>query len=72
MIMGAALGTLVLLGGFLFSNVGVDVGIVVFLSLPIVSLWANLLGGFLPLVSCGSRGLAGPWPRRTRSASPGL
>lgn len=51
MLMGAALGAVVLVGSTFFDSVGWDIGVVVFVSLPIVSLWANLLGAFLPLVS---------------------
>ena len=37
--------------GSIFRIVSINVGIVVAISLPLVSLWANLLGALLPLVA---------------------
>ena len=49
--MGAALGLVILVGSTVVESVGPRVGATVFVSLPLVALWANLLGAFLPLVS---------------------
>lgn len=49
--MGAALGLVILVGSTVVESVGPRVGATVFVSLPLVALWANLLGAFLPLLA---------------------
>lgn len=49
--MGAILGLLVYGLSLVWSGFSAEVGLAVAISLPLVSLWANLLGGVLPLAS---------------------
>ena len=48
---GLVLGICVLSIGHMFRIVSINVGIVVCISLPLVSLWANFLGAALPLIA---------------------
>uniref|UniRef100_A0A7S3FI68 SLC41A/MgtE integral membrane domain-containing protein n=1 Tax=Haptolina ericina TaxID=156174 RepID=A0A7S3FI68_9EUKA len=48
---GLVLGVSVLGVGLLFRIVSVHVGVVVAISLPLVSLWANFLGAVFPLIA---------------------
>lgn len=48
---GLALGCVVLLVGVITRIVSLHVGVVVAISLPLVSLWANLIGAALPLIA---------------------
>ena len=50
-ICGLVLGAFVLAIGSVLQIVSFHVGVVVAISLPLVSLWANLLGGVLPLLA---------------------
>ena len=50
-ICGLVLGVFVLVVGCVLQIVSFHVGVVVAISLPLVSLWANLLGGALPLLA---------------------
>ena len=54
-VMGALLSLLILTFSRLWESISSDVALTVAISLPIVSLWANVLGGLLPLISarCG-------------------
>ncbi|KAL6768900.1 MGTE1 [Auxenochlorella protothecoides x Auxenochlorella symbiontica] len=49
--MGAMLGLMILGFSFLWDSISTQVGLVVAISLPLVSLWANVLGGVFPLLS---------------------
>eukprot|EP00898_Chlorokybus_atmophyticus_P004756 jgi/Chlat1/5281/Chrsp35S05239 len=55
-IIGGMLGLLCYLGSFLTSRVSAQLGLTIFLTLPVVSFWANLLGGLIPLM-CAHFGL---------------
>jgi len=50
-IMGAFLGLLVFSFALVWDGISPMVGLVVAVSLPLVSLWANLLGGLFPLLA---------------------
>jgi Mg/Co/Ni transporter MgtE len=50
-IMGAALGLLIWLVTFLWRGLPRSVAATVAVSLPVVSVWANVLGGAFPLLS---------------------
>ncbi|EEH55937.1 Mg2+ transporter-e family [Micromonas pusilla CCMP1545] len=50
-VMGAFLGVLVYLLALCWDGLDPIVGLVVAISLPLVSLWANMLGGVLPLAA---------------------
>ncbi|KAK3250225.1 hypothetical protein CYMTET_40381 [Cymbomonas tetramitiformis] len=47
--MGAGLGLITFLLSFLWDGISPRVGVAVGVSLPVVSLWANCLGGLFPL-----------------------
>ena len=49
--MGGMLGALIYLFSFCWSGMTVAVGLTVAIALPVVSLWANILGGVFPLIS---------------------
>ena len=51
MLMGIALGLLIYLLSAVWSGMSQSVGVVVAIALPLVSLWSNLLGALLPLLS---------------------
>eukprot|EP00243_Klebsormidium_subtile_P000562 TRINITY_DN1095_c0_g1_i1.p1 TRINITY_DN1095_c0_g1~~TRINITY_DN1095_c0_g1_i1.p1 ORF type:complete len:209 (+),score=29.77 TRINITY_DN1095_c0_g1_i1:438-1064(+) len=48
---GMLLGTVIFMVSFLWSGLSVMVGLTVAISLPVVSLWANALGGLFPLLA---------------------
>mmetsp|Transcript_22020 Transcript_22020/g.61121 ORF Transcript_22020/g.61121 Transcript_22020/m.61121 type:complete len:196 (-) Transcript_22020:355-942(-) len=50
-IMGSLLGLCVFAMSFVWSGMSPAVGMAVGISLPVVSLWANILGGALPLLT---------------------
>lgn len=49
--MGSVLGALILTFSRIWESISDEVAVTVAISLPLVSLWANILGGVLPLVS---------------------
>jgi Mg/Co/Ni transporter MgtE len=49
--MGGGLGLLILGFSHVWSGMTTQVGLTVAVALPIVSCWANLLGGLFPLLS---------------------
>lgn len=49
--MGGVLGLFIVLASFVWSGLPKDVAITVAVSLPAVSVWANMLGGVFPLVA---------------------
>lgn len=51
MAIGGGLGALIYCVTYVWSGLDPDVGLTVALALPIVSCWANLLGGVFPLLS---------------------
>mmetsp|Transcript_5108 Transcript_5108/g.6941 ORF Transcript_5108/g.6941 Transcript_5108/m.6941 type:complete len:198 (+) Transcript_5108:97-690(+) len=51
LLMGAGLGVLIFLISLVWDGISPRVGVTVAISLPVVSLWANLLGGVFPLVA---------------------
>lgn len=50
-LMGLGLGILILGATFIWNGVSTSVGLVVMISLPIVSMWANGLGAFLTIMA---------------------
>ncbi|EFN54495.1 hypothetical protein CHLNCDRAFT_135185 [Chlorella variabilis] len=50
-VMGGGLGVVIMAFCYLWSGISTQVGVTVAISLPVVSLWANLLGGVFPLLS---------------------
>jgi len=50
-VMGAMLGIMIFLSSFLWSGLPREVALTVAIALPVVSVWANVLGGVLPLFS---------------------
>ena len=50
-IMGLALGLVIYVIAIYWSGLEVKIGLVVCISMPLVSAWANMLGGLLPLLS---------------------
>mmetsp|Transcript_7798 Transcript_7798/g.14741 ORF Transcript_7798/g.14741 Transcript_7798/m.14741 type:complete len:198 (-) Transcript_7798:93-686(-) len=51
MLMGAFLGILIFMLSLVWEGISPRVGVCVAVSLPIVSLWANMLGGLFPIVA---------------------
>ncbi|KAL4421453.1 hypothetical protein ABPG75_010744 [Micractinium tetrahymenae] len=49
--MGVMLGSVIFLFSYVWSGISTEVGLTVAIALPIVSCWANLLGGVVPLLS---------------------
>lgn len=49
--MGGGLGLLLLGFSYLWSGMDAGVGLTVAIALPVVSLWANILGGVFPLLA---------------------
>ena len=49
--MGAGLGLLIYLCSFIWTSLPRDVALTVAISLPVVSIWANILGGMFPLLA---------------------
>lgn len=50
-LMGLALGLVIYVIAIYWSGLEVKIGLVVCISMPLVSAWANMLGGLLPLLS---------------------
>jgi len=50
-IMGSILGAFIFLLSFVWSGISPAVGLTVGIALPVVSLWANALGGVLPILA---------------------
>ncbi|GAB4822701.1 hypothetical protein N2152v2_009747 [Parachlorella kessleri] len=50
-VMGGGLGLLIFVFSFLWSGMSSEVGLTVAIALPVVSIWANILGGVFPLLS---------------------
>eukprot|EP00244_Chara_vulgaris_P009881 TRINITY_DN4338_c0_g1_i1.p1 TRINITY_DN4338_c0_g1~~TRINITY_DN4338_c0_g1_i1.p1 ORF type:complete len:205 (+),score=30.30 TRINITY_DN4338_c0_g1_i1:230-844(+) len=48
---GGILGLLILVVAYLYQGISTRVGITVAVALPLVSLWANVLGGLFPLLA---------------------
>lgn len=51
LLMGSFLGMLIFLLSLLWDGISPRVGVVVAVALPVVSMWANLLGGLFPMVA---------------------
>jgi magnesium transporter len=49
--MGAMLGVVIFACSFVWTGLPRDVALTVAISLPTVSIWANILGGIFPLLS---------------------
>lgn len=49
--MGAGLGALIVACSFFWRGLPFDVALTVAISLPVVSVWANILGGLFPLLA---------------------
>lgn len=49
--MGAMLGAMIFVCSFLWPGMPREVALTVAIALPVVSVWANVLGGAFPLIS---------------------